>query len=596
MRRWGLFIGFGLLMGGLILAAGWRDIATARSQLNGARESLAAVIDNPSALRETEGRASARAAIDDAASRLDAARAHVIASVPLKLSGQLPGLSRQRAGVLTLIDDASAGTQSSRRLLVAIDELGDRTALDGGAVNLSGLRDLETAMRTTGAELQRLKRGSSGLWASLAYARRRLNEVSSRVSRGLIDGADAIGAARSLMGASGHRRYLVAVQNNSEMRDQGMVLSYAALTFNAGRMTVERTGPISDLTLERPAQVSLPPATSQVFGGLRPVQLWQSVNATADWPLSASTMRAMYQQATSIDVDGVIALDVPGLAAILRIIGPVENPAGGEQITADNAGRILLHEYYAQVPRGEQGLRRERLGEVAAAVIAQLVTGRHDAIALGRELGAAAAGGHFRLWSKDEDEEKVFRRTGLGGGPAEQRPDRTFHISVQNASSTKLDYYQRQQVRMDVYLTDLGTAVVRTTLTLQNTAPKNAAPSYQLGPGGATQRKPGEYVARIYYWGPRGAAQLQAIPESGLMLNYTAGTVQPGESERFTFESVIPNAVRGGRLDLRLVPQPILVPASLQVRLHADGWSVEGAETMNLTWDRTHTVGWKVRP
>jgi hypothetical protein len=227
--------------------------------------------------------------------------------------------------------------------------------------------------------------------------------------------------------------------------------------------------------------------------------------------------------------------------------------------------------------------------------VGKLTTGTHDAVALGRELGAAAAGGHFRLWSKDDAEERVFVRTGLGGGPADHLPDRTFHLAVENASSTKLDYFQRQKVHMDVYLTELGTAVVRTSLTMTNTAPKNGKPSYQLGPGGANQKKPGEYPARIYFWGPRGASQLQSVQESGLTLNFTSALVPPGESRTIRFESVIPKAVRGGRLDLRLVPQPILVPASLEVALHAKGWSVQGETNVSRAWDRTVTLSWNVQ-
>jgi hypothetical protein len=256
----------------------------------------------------------------------------------------------------------------------------------------------------------------------------------------------------------------------------------------------------------------------------------------------------------------------------------------------------LLHDYYVQVPtRGNQDLRKERLADVAAAVVTEITTGSHDGLALGQELGTAAAGGHFRLWSRHEEEERVFRRTGLGGGPAEHMPDRTFHLSVQNASSTKLDYYLRHSVKLDVHVTEVGTAVVRTTLSLINRAPTDAKPSYQMGPSGATQKRPGEYPARVYFWGPRGASQGEGILESGLMVNLLSTIVQPGESQSLVFDTAIPKAIREGRLELRLVPQPILVPASLEVRLHAPGWSVDGRTTISRPWDRTILMSWGLK-
>jgi hypothetical protein len=511
----------------------------------------------------------------------------------LRLAGVIPGVPRQRAGVLTLIADAHSGTQTSRRLLSSIDSLTDRTVFDRGVIPLDGLAELEAAVRQAGTELSTMSRSSAGLWSSLADARQRLDQITAETSRSLLDGADAIGAARTFMGADRPRRYLVAVQNNAEMRDQGMVLSYAVVRFDQQRMTVEKSGPITDFNLQHEVDISLPRTTEQVFGALQPKRLWQSMNATADWPLSAETMVAMYHQATGESVDGVIALDVPGLAAMLRVIGPVPNPAGGASITADTVGRVLLHDFYDQVQRGEQGLRKERLAEVAATIIARLTTGAHDAIGLGRELGAAAAGSHFRLWSMEEPEERVFRRTGLGGGPAEHQPDRTLHLSVQNGTATKLDYYIRQRVRLDVYLTEVGTAVVRTTVTVQNTAPADAQPSYQLGPDNI-QQAVGQYIGRVYYWGPRDASQLGHVEESGLSLSYNTLTLSAGQSGDLHFESVIPKAVRDGTLSLRLVPQPTLIPAALEVRLHAEGWSVRGDKAIDRAWDRTSTVAWTV--
>ena len=61
------------------------------------------------------------------------------------------------------------------------------------------------------------------------------------------------------------------------------------------------------------------------------------------------------------------------------------------------------------------------------------------------------------------------------------------------------------------------------------------------------------------------------------------------------FETVIPNAVKDGRLELRLVPQARLEPIPLDVKLDAPGWTITGANRVQRPWAATITIGWTVR-
>src|SRR5207302_2062078 len=88
--------------------------------------------------------------------------------------------------------------------------------------------------------------------------------------------------------------------------------------------------------------------------------------------------------------------------------------------------------------------------------------------ATGGSVNGAAAGGHLRLWSADTPEEVTLEQTGLAGDPAAQLPDRTFHLAVENRNATKMDYYVQVKVRQEVHLTKLGTAVVRTAVTVDD--------------------------------------------------------------------------------------------------------------------------------
>jgi hypothetical protein len=234
-------------------------------------------------------------------------------------------------------------------------------------------------------------------------------------------------------------------------------------------------------------------------------------------------------------------------------------------------------------------------GDVVGAVVARLTTGSHDAVTLGRELAEASAGGHLRLWSGLPQEEEVFERTGLGGGPATKDADRTFHLAVQNRTASKLDYFVKPSVRQEVRVTRQGTAVVRTTVSIENQAPADARASYQFGPAGITE-KPGDYLAWVLLWGPAGSRQIQgSVAESGLNLSQFVVAVPAGERRDVTFETVVPRAVRDGKLQLRLVPQPRLEPVPLSVRLTTDGRSIGGAPAeWQAAWDRVHRLTWDI--
>lgn len=598
VRRAGLLV---VLVAGVCLAAAtgaaaWSDLAHARGQLAEAREVLAAVAADPAGLRTAEGRSAALASGRRAMELIAGAGRRLERSVPLRAAGFVPGLSTQRWGVLAVAEDAGDAAGAAVRLVAAVDELAARERVHEGAIPLDGLARLEAEVGRAGRELADATRSAGGLWGPLADARRELNRAAGTTGARLQEAAAGMGAARRFLGADGPRRYLVALQNNAEMRDQGMVLSYAFLRADAGRLAVDRSGSIADLVLDRPVPVPVPEGTQRIFGALAPTRLWQSVNATADFAWSGRVMAEMARQATGQPVDGVIAVDVPGLAALLRVLGPVAVPGVPVPVDAGNAADVLLNRLYADFPGiREQGERRERLGAVAEALVTRLAAGSFDAVHLGTELATASASGHLRLWSADAAEEAVLERSGMGGGPGARSPERTIHVAVQNATSAKLDYFVKPELDLRVSLTPSGDAVVDADVVVVNEAPADAPASYQFGPHGPAQSRPGEYVSRVYFWGPRGARQPDSVAESGLRLNQGPVTVPPGGRASVRFQTVIPRAVRDGRLDLRLVPQPRVAPMRLRVALAAPGWQVQEPSALEQAWDRTLALSWRAK-
>ena len=586
----------------LLGAWAWVDYAAARDNLESARTTVEKLANDPSTVRTGEGRVAVVAQIRGARRQIQRARNRVRYS-PLALTWLIPGLHTQRAGAIRLISDADVAAAAIQTLLTHVDGLSSQVRIRDGAVPVAALAPLETQLDQARAQLSSVVRSTRGLWGPLARARRSFNRQAATGARRLSDGTDAVRVARPFLGASGDRRYLIAIQNNAEMRDQGMVLSYAIVTTSGGRLKVERTGHITDLDQEQSTSTPVPLGTQKLFGEFEPTRHWQSANTPADFAFSGRVMHDMVEQKTGLPFDGIVGIDIPALAHVLAATGPVTVPGLAEQLTADNAVRVLLHDLYDGLPAsrfaGESDVQRasrfERQGDATSAVLARLTAGDYDVVDFGRQLGAAATGGHLRMWSDHPAEEAILERLGLGGGPALHKPDRTFHVAVMNRTGTKLDYYVRVSVSQKILLTEYGAAIVNTLVTIDNQAPVGAAPSYQLGPD-ENVTKPGDYLAQVVLWGPAGSDQPLSEPESGLQGMFQVIPVSAGEKKQAQFLTVVPGAVRNGKFELRYVPQPRLEDVPVKVDLETRGWKLHGASARSIVLDRTRTISWRLDP
>lgn len=558
-----------------VLLAVWATVDAVRAQrrLESARAALTAVGRDREGLTEPSRRSASIRQLRSASTDAATAAAVVRKSVPLRVAGVVPVLRAQRDGVRRLGEDVADAATSAARTLEVAGTIVDAGAATGALVPVDRTEELRAAVADTARTLRRTSRGAASLVGPVAEARRRYDEVADENAETLQHAADALGAVRPFAGGDGPRRYLVLGLNNAEMRQSGMALSYAVVRADAGRLAIERRGPVTDLRLAAAVPVERPSAgTAEAFDVLEPTRLWQSVNATADWPWTAKAALAMYARATGDQLDGVLAIDVVGLAEVLRVTGPVTAEGITTAVTAENAADVLLHDLYEGLAVGsDQGPRREAVAGVASAVMTSLTDRPPDRVRLALALGRAAAGGHLRVASNAPGEQEVFARLGPGDGPdgpTAETAARTFHYAVQNGNGTKLDYHLRTRVTFDVTTTEAGNAVVRTTIGLGNGAPAGAAPSYALGPNLGLDHPPGRYDGRVHLWAPAGSSAAGAVDDAGLAMRQTVAQVEAGATATVTFETVLRGAVRDGRLALRLVPQPRLRPADLEIRLN----------------------------
>lgn len=578
----------------LILGAlSYRSISQARDSLNQAHATISQALGNRQQLNTPAGREKAKLEIAQVKRYAADAQATLQSSFSLKVLGSLPLLSTQRSGLLQLVNDVETTATTGDALLSDITKLTNDSS--GTTVSLFDLEQLTKSVAVAHAQLAAAIRPTSGLWGPLGSARQTFNREDQKLTALLGTGSRALSYLLPLLGADGPRTYLIAGENNAEMRDQGDVLSLAQLQTANGSFSLAATSSVDVQPLSSPANVAVPAGTQAVFGPLQPTQLWQSVNATADYPFSGLDMQAMYAQATGTHVSGVIALDVPTLVSLLQLTGPVSVPGITQPISASNATDVLLHQLYSTYPSGSQIARHDDISDVARAAVDKMKADHVDIVALAQALAKDIAGRHLLIWDESPSYERTLQDVGASGAIDTTMPDRSFHLAVESATAAKLDYYVTASVRMVVGITKRNSAIVYTYVTISNHAPAGQSPSYQLGPDNINSFSPGQYVSRIYLWSPRGSSTVGGISESGLVVNQTATSVLPQQEQTVNFTTVIPNAVKKGHLYLHFVPQPTLVPSPISVQvIGGPNWKVASPAVIHEPLNVPRTLQWEL--
>jgi hypothetical protein len=159
------------------------------------------------------------------------------------------------------------------------------------------------------------------------------------VYRSLVEFSEASTVLQALLGADQSMKYLVAFQNNTELRPTGgFIGSFAEVTLTEGqleRVTVPPGGSYA-IQGQMVARVAAPPPLQL----LRAKWEFQDANWFPDFPMSARKLQWFYEKSGGPSTDGVIAVNASFLEEVLAVIGPV-NLADGTEVNSENVLRIM---------------------------------------------------------------------------------------------------------------------------------------------------------------------------------------------------------------------------------------------------------------
>ncbi len=588
----GLVVGLAVVFLGLGYSA-YRSAKSARNSLESARLVISQDLSNKQIFLSANGRAKLATDIQTVQNDANVAAATLHASIGMRVLGYVPYLNDQPNGIVSLVDDVRTTATTGSVLLQRVNSLVNQSS--GTTVSLSALESLQRSVAQARTTMAQLNRPVGDLIGPIGGARRDFDRQVAKITTDLDRGDQTISYALPFLGAEGARTYLIAGENNAEMRDQGDVLSLALMHAQHGTFDVDTVGSVDDIEPTQSVDVPIPAGTESVFGGYRPTSLWQSVNATADFPLSGQIMQTMFAQVEGVHVDGVIALDVPALESLLDLTGPVSVPNISGPVSAQNVATVILHDQYLDYPPGSaQAQRQDNIAAVAKAVVDQMKTEHIDLAALGSALATDVEGRHLMVWDEEPRYESTIAAIGASGAIDTVAPGRTFHVAVENSTATKLDYYVQPSINVQVHVTSNGDALINTAVTVTNNTPAGFGPTFQTGPDGVNSFTPGQYVSRVLLWSPHGSITPQSTPESGLRVSQDQTSILPQQSQTVSFATVIPHAVVDGHLMLRFVPQPRLNPMGFHLELSAPGWRMSSAPSVDPYLVSTTEYSWSL--
>jgi hypothetical protein len=371
-----------------------------------------------------------------------------------------------------------------------------RLGYHDGKINLARLRAMRRPMQILAGQLGRADGvlvAADSAWL-VGPLQQRAQSFQTDVGRALHGAALAVQAARdlpSMLGGAGTRSYLVAFMTPSESRGyDGFIGSYGLLSATNGRVRLTVSGSIADIEAALPkggARLSGPADFLARYGVFDPGEFPQDATYPPDLPTVSNVLDQIYRQTGGVRLDGVLALDPEGLAALLHFTGPIQVTGLPIPLTQANAATVLLSTQYTTYDAGVSSAvatpqdveRHDFLQGALHVAFDKLVAGSLPAPKeLASVLDPAVVAGRISFWSFHKDEQPLLRRLGIDGSFPSAEGGDLIALTTQNTGNNKIDSYLHTSM-FDNVTFDPSSGAVHSEVTIHL---RNAAPSTGLPP------------------------------------------------------------------------------------------------------------------
>ena len=488
----------------------------------------------------------------------------------------------------------------------------NRAAATGGEFDLAAIAQATPDLEQSAAELQRTLAAAAEVdspWLLSPVASRvdRLEAEAARAEPVTRNAALAAGLAPLLLGGDKPAVYFVAFVTPTEERGSGGFMgSYAEITITNGHMEMTRYGRTPELNQAHDPALPIagPPEWTSHYGGIDPTQVWSNITLSPDLPTVAQVISQLYPASGGRQLDGVLTVDPAGLAALLKITGPIKVPGLEQTLNARNTEKFLLHDQYTQF--GPENNRTDFLADAAEVTFRKLVRSdipRPDTLV--SILGPAVADGHLR-WTMLDAEAQPLPEALQTTGSLASDPGDFVQLVTQNYANNKLDAYLQRSLSYDLTVDPTtGEASGTAHIELTNNGPSSGLPEGVIG--NERNAPKGTNISQVSLYSALSSTSarldgqpvdLQSFTEAGRHAVTVMVTIPPGGHRTVDFAVSGRLDLPGGRYHLTVGHQVTVNPDALEVSVasadargaaHSDGEPFvdrPGAITFSATLER----------
>ena len=240
---------------GLMGLSAYHSALRAKTSLEAARTVISNDLSNRQAFLSSAGRAKLASDIKTVEADADNASAILQGSLGMRVFRYVPYLNDQPNGIVSLVDDVRTTAVTGAILLQRVDTLVAQS--NGTTVSLGALQSLQNSVADATTTMSSLNRPAGGLIGPIGTARRDFDEQIEKITNDLSRGDRTLSYALPFLGADGARTYLIAGENNAEMRDQGGVVSVALMHMQKGTFNLDPAGSVDDIEPSRAVNVPM---------------------------------------------------------------------------------------------------------------------------------------------------------------------------------------------------------------------------------------------------------------------------------------------------------------------------------------------------
>ncbi|MDQ1123335.1 DUF4012 domain-containing protein [Microbacterium trichothecenolyticum] len=456
-------------------------------------------------------------------------------------------------------------------------------AVEGGGINLEPFRQAEGALPEITAAFTDAKTITDGIDRALLLpiVTEPLDEVAQIVDQAapsLTLVQKYLPSLLAAAGGDGPKTYLVVFQNNAEIRATGgNPAASSVMVVDNGRIQLkEQSDSMAFYAAGQAGRsaLDLPESTLALYPDTF-TRYSQDFTFTPDFPTTARLFESLWKRTDGSQFDGVMSIDPVVLSHLLEVLGPVDLPTG-EQITAENAVKLLLSDAYQRYgDAGDNGRSSDVFfATVSSTVFARLAGGQWNPVAMFDQLTRSAQEQRINLWFADEQAQALVTEAGLDGGlRADNTASTQLGIYLNDFSIGKLEYHLKTEVSATCSAADRTVTVA---MTMRNDITDDITNAYTLGFRNKEYGLPQTtMMLDTLFFAPPGATitamdpvdgDIPSLSRSGVE-NANTGesrlvTLGQGETRTVSYTVQLPGGALGP-LDLRHTPTASDTPVSV---------------------------------